>query len=140
MAQTVHAACRVPTPAWLHDGQSKYPVPVRLQLPREAQVGLDALLALPLRAANGQLVPLSELVRVERGVIDKPLFTKDLQACPTSSATSAGAPGRAGAELVDSPLYGLFAIRGKLPLALPGHGDWASTGSASPADPFRQYA
>jgi multidrug efflux pump subunit AcrB len=29
-----------------------------------AQVGLDALLALPMRAANGQLVPLSELVRV----------------------------------------------------------------------------
>ena len=54
-------------------------MPVRLQLPREQQVGLDALLALPLRAANGQLVPLSELVRVERGVIDKPLFTKDLQ-------------------------------------------------------------
>jgi hypothetical protein len=40
--------------AYLHDGHSKYPVPVRLQLPRERQVGLDALLALPMRAANGR--------------------------------------------------------------------------------------
>jgi len=39
---------------------------------------LDKVLALPMRAANGRLVPLSELVRLERGVIDKPLFTKDL--------------------------------------------------------------
>jgi multidrug efflux pump subunit AcrB len=54
-------------------------VPIRLQLPAESQVGLDAILAMPLRAANGQLVPLSELVTVERGIIDKPLFTKDLQ-------------------------------------------------------------
>ena len=54
-------------------------VPVRLQLPLQSQVGLDALLAIPLRAANGQMVPLSELVQVDRGVIDQPLFTKDLQ-------------------------------------------------------------
>jgi multidrug efflux pump subunit AcrB len=64
IAQTVNAALSGSDAAWLHDGQSKYPVPVRLQLPPERQVGLDALLALPLRAGNGQLIPLSELVRV----------------------------------------------------------------------------
>ena len=106
---TVQGALSGTDAAWLHDGQSKYPVPVRLQLPREAQVGLDALLALPLRAANGQLVPLSELVRVERGVIDKPLFTKDLMGV----SYVFGDVGAGGAT-PDSPLYGLFAIRGKL--------------------------
>ena len=79
IAQTVNAALSGAEPAWLHDGQSKYPVPVRLQLPTEQQVGLEALLALPLRSGSGQLVPLSELVRIERGVIDKPRYTKDLQ-------------------------------------------------------------
>jgi multidrug efflux pump subunit AcrB len=49
IAQTVHAALSGGDAAFLHDGQSKYPVPVRLQLPRDAQVGLDALLALPMR-------------------------------------------------------------------------------------------
>jgi multidrug efflux pump subunit AcrB len=139
VAQTVQAALSGADAAWLHDGHSKYPVPVRLQLPRESQVGLDALLALPLRAANGALVPLSELVRVERGVIDKPLFTKDLQGV----SYVFGDVGRRaeGAQIPDSPLYGLFAIRDKLAtVALPGAGDLGEYWIRQPADPFRQYA
>ncbi len=122
--------------AWLHDGQSKYPVPVRLQLPREAQIGLDALLALPLRAANGQVVPLSELVRVERGVIDKPLYTKNLQ----HLSYVFGDVG-AGGQTPDSPLYGLFGIRGKLAEAeLPGTGALGEYWIRQPANPYTQYA
>ena len=135
VAQTVQAALSGADAAWLHDGQSKYPVPVRLQLPREAQVGLAALLALPLRAANGQLVPLGELVRVERGVIDKPLFTKDLQGVSYVFGDMAGK--------LDSPLYGLFAIRPKLAqLAQQGAevGEVGEYWIHQPSDPFREYA
>jgi len=136
VAQTVHGALSGTDAAWLHDGQSKYPVPVRLQLPREAQVGLDALLALPLRAANGALVPLSELVRVERGVIDKPLFTKDLQGVSYVFG-DVGAGGRTP----DSPLYGLFGIRPHLAAAqLPGAGELGEYWIRQPSDPYRQYA
>ena len=103
VAQTVAAALSGTDAAWLHEGQAKYPVALRLQLPREAQVGLDVLLALPLRSASGALVPLGELVRVERGVIDKPLFTKDLPGVSYVFGDMAGP--------LDSPLYGLFAIR-----------------------------
>ncbi|MBL8332910.1 MAG: efflux RND transporter permease subunit, partial [Rubrivivax sp.] len=139
IAQTVQGALSGTDAAWLHDGQSKYPVPVRLQLPREAQVGLDALLALPLRAANGALVPLSELVRVERGLIDKPLFTKDLQGV----SYVFGDVGRRaqGAQIPDSPLYGLFAIRERLAqVALPGFGELGEYWIRQPDDPWRQAA
>src|SRR5690606_24287141 len=68
IAQTVHGALSGMDAAWLHEGAGKYPVAVRLQLPREAQGGLEALLALPMKAADGTMVPLSELVRVEHGV------------------------------------------------------------------------
>ena len=139
VAQTVHAALSGTDAAWLHDGHSKYPVPVRLQLPREAQVGLESVLALPMRAANGQLVPLSELVQVERGVIDKPLFTKDLQGV----SYVFGDVGRRaqGAQVPDSPLYGLFAIRERLPeVALPGAGALGEYWIRQPADPYREYA
>ncbi len=133
IAQTVQGALSGADATWLHDGHSKYPVPLRLQLPRESQVGLDALLALPLRAANGQLVPLSELVRVERGVIDKPLYTKDLQGVSYVYGDMAGG--------TDSPLYGLFAIRGKLAdAALPGTGAVGEYWIRQPGDPYRQYA
>ncbi|MBS0444289.1 MAG: efflux RND transporter permease subunit [Proteobacteria bacterium] len=136
VAQTVNAALSGADAGYLHDGQSKYPVPVRLQLPAEQQVGLDALLALPLRAGNGQLVPLSELVRVERGVIDKPRYTKDLQPLvyvlgDVGERAAAGDARR----LVDSPLYGLFAIRARLAEA--GLGEYWIR---QPSDPFRQYA
>ena len=140
VAQTVNAALSGVDASFLHDGQSKFPVPVRLQLPTEQQVGLDALLALPLRAGNGQLVPLSELVRVERGVIDKPRFTKDLQPVvyvlgDVGERPVAGGGAGAQRKLIDSPLYGLFAIRSQL--AGEGLGEYWIR---QPSDPFRQYA
>jgi multidrug efflux pump subunit AcrB len=140
VAQTVQAALSGADAAWLHDGHSKYPVPVRLQLPREAQVGLDALLALPLRAANGALVPLSELVRVERGVIDKPLFTKDLQGVSYVFG-DVGRRADGQAQIPDSPLYGLFAIRASCRRwRCPACGELGEYWIRQPADPFRQYA
>jgi len=134
IAQTVSSALSGADAAYLHDGQSKYPVPVRIQLPLESQVGLDAILALPLRAANGQLVPLSELVQVERGIIDKPLFTKDLVGVSYVFGDMAGK--------LDSPLYGLFAIRNTLAEAAKSKSD-AAIGEywiRQPTDTYRQYA
>jgi multidrug efflux pump subunit AcrB len=136
IAMTVQGALSGIDAAWLHDGRSKYPVPVRLQLPRAEQVGLDALLALPLRAANGQLVPLSELVRVERGVIDKPLYTKNLLGVSYVFADVAS-----GGATPDSPLYGLFGLRGGLQQsALPNTGTLGEYWISQPSDPYRAYA
>jgi multidrug efflux pump subunit AcrB len=133
IAQTVHAALSGADAAWLHDGHAKFAVPVRLQLPRESQVGLDALLALPLKAANGAMVPLSELVTVERGVIDQPRFTKNLLPVTYVMGDMAGA--------LDSPLYGLFDIRSNMQdTALPNTGELAEYWISQPTDPYRQYA
>jgi multidrug efflux pump subunit AcrB len=140
VAQTVSSALSGEDAAYLHDGISKYPVPVRIQLPLESQVGLDAILALPMRAAAtagasgpGKLVPLSELVQVEHGIIDKPLYTKDLKGVSYVFGDMAGK--------LDSPLYGLFGIRSTLQ-AQPGYqadalGEyWIQ----QPSDTYRQYA
>ncbi len=133
IAQTVYTALSGTDAAYLHDGNTKYAVPVRLQLPREQQVGLNALLALPLRAANGTMVPLSELVTVERGVIDQPRFSKDLLPVTYVMGDMAG-------EL-DSPLYGLFDIRSRMDTAtLPNTGEVAEYWIRQPKDPYRQYA
>ncbi|MDP2264803.1 MAG: efflux RND transporter permease subunit [Hydrogenophaga sp.] len=133
IAQTVHAALSGADAAWLHDGHAKFAVPVRLQLPREAQVGLDALLALPMKAANGAMVPLSELVTVERGVIDQPRFTKNLLPVTYVMGDMAGK--------LDSPLYGLFDIRSRMnAAALPNSGELGEYWISQPQDPYRQYA
>jgi hypothetical protein len=44
VAQTVQSALMGADAAYLHDRQSKYPVPIRIQLPLERQIGLEALL------------------------------------------------------------------------------------------------
>jgi len=144
VAQTVQSALMGADAAYLHDRQSKYPVPIRIQLPLERQIGLEALLSLPMRSASGALVPLSELVVVEQGVTDKMLFTKDL--LPVSYVMGdvgerplAGAEGAAG--FIDSPLYGLFGIRSRLAeAALPGSGAVDEYWIRQPSDPFRSYA
>ena len=136
IAETVAGALSGLDATHLHDGASQHAVPVRLQLPREAQAGLDALLALPMRTAAGGLVPLSELVRVERGVIDKPLFTKN-----GLGVSYVMADVGAGGDTPDSPLYGLFGIRNQLQAAaLPGTGTLGEYWISAPKNPYDAYA
>ena len=133
IAQTVYAALSGSDAAYLHDGHAKFAVPVRLQLPLDQQVGLDGLLALPLKAANGAMVPLSELVTVERGVIDQPKYTKNLLPVTYVLGDMAGQ--------LDSPLYGLAEIRSRLgEAALPNTGELGEYWINQPKDPYREYA
>ena len=133
IAQTVQGALQGADATYLHDGNSKLPVPVRLQLPLQSQTGLKDVLAMPMRAANGQMVPLSELVEVKTGVIQKPLFTKDLLPLSYVMGDMAGSQ--------DSPLYGLFGIRSHMKeAALPGQGGLGEYWIQQPSDTYREYA
>ena len=133
IAQTVQGALQGADATYLHDGSSKLPVPVRLQLPLQSQMGLKDVLAMPMRAANGQMVPLSELVEVKTGVIQKPLFTKDLLPVSYVMGDMAGSQ--------DSPLYGLFGIRSHIKeAALPGQGELGEYWIQQPSDTYREYA
>ncbi|MBS0225441.1 MAG: efflux RND transporter permease subunit [Proteobacteria bacterium] len=87
---------------YVHDGVSKYPRPVRLRLPVQDQATSSALLALKVRGGQGQLVPLSELVRVERVHWDGAIHHKDGLPVAYVTADEAGK--------LDSPLYGMFAL------------------------------
>ena len=62
---------------YLHDG-SKYPAPILLQLSAEEQGDLQTILGLSLRGGKGQLVPLSELLKLEMLDNEQPVFHKDL--------------------------------------------------------------
>ncbi len=91
---------------YVHDGASKYPRPVRLRLPAQDQAALASLLALKVRGGQGQLVPLSELVRVEKATWDGAIHHKDGLPVVYVTADEAGK--------LDSPLYGMFGIVGQL--------------------------
>jgi multidrug efflux pump subunit AcrB len=117
----------------LHDGHSKYEVPVRLTLPAERQGELAEFLKLTLRAPDGSLVPMSELVRVVRNDRERPVHHKDLLPVVYVVADQAGA--------TDSPLYGMFAARGKVAgRALEDGGTLGEYFIRQPSDPYRQYS
>jgi multidrug efflux pump subunit AcrB len=85
---------------------AKYEIPVRVTLAPEKQGSLDALLKLTVRARDGRMVPVSELVEVREALREKAIYRKDL--LPVVYVT-----GDMGGKL-DSPLYGMFDIRSKV--------------------------
>ena len=117
----------------LHDGQSKYEVPVRIALAPERQGELAELLKLAVRTPSGTLVPLSELVTPLATGRDRAIYHKDLLPVVYVVADQAGR--------VDSPLYGMFAARGKLAgAALEDGGVLGEYFIRQPSDPYREYA
>ena len=117
---------------YLHDG-SKYPAPVWVQLPPERQGDLEALLQLPVRSASGRLVPLRELVDLSDTLREQPVYHKDLLPVNYVYGDMAGK--------VDSPLYGMFAMRSALAdIKLPGGGKVEEFFIAQPRDVLRGYS
>jgi multidrug efflux pump subunit AcrB len=92
--------------SFLHDGRSRHAVPIRLRLPAGDQASRDQLLALKVRAANGHLVALSELVEIRELPWENMRHHKDLMPVAYVTGDEAGA--------LDSPLYGMFSVVTKL--------------------------
>ncbi|WP_153111604.1 efflux RND transporter permease subunit [Propionivibrio limicola] len=133
IAQTLYAAGQGSDAAFLHDEQSKYAVPVRLQLPSAKLSDVRTLLKLPVKTADGRTVPLADLVDVVSGERDRVFFHKDLMPVTYVLGDMAGD--------LDSPLYGMFAIRAKLnDLILKEGGRLGQTFIRQPADAWSGYA
>ena len=117
----------------IHDGQSKYEVPVRVALPPERQGELSEFLKLAVRTPAGDLVPLSEIVTPFRNERDRPIHHKDLLPVVYVVGDQAGR--------VDSPLYGMFAARAKIAgQPLEDGGRLGEYFIRPPSDPYREYA
>jgi multidrug efflux pump subunit AcrB len=129
---TLRAGLAGEATAYVHDA-SKYPAAAILQLPSERQGELDVLLQLAVRGAAGQLVPIRELVTVSDSEREQPIYHKDLLPVNFVVADIAGS--------VDSPLYGMFAMRGALrDVAAPDGGRLGETFIRQPGDAYRGYA
>lgn len=102
ITDTVAAALSGADMAYVHDAQAQYPVPVRVVLPADQRINMNALHDLRVRSANGNLVPLAEVTQIQRTSRDQTIHRKDLQ--PVVYVTGDVAGG------TDSPLYGLASI------------------------------
>jgi multidrug efflux pump subunit AcrB len=116
--------------SYAHTEQAKYPVPLRLEYPIASKSDLGPALALRVRSSTGGLVPLADLVDVQRSTRERAIYHKDLLPVTFVTGDVAGA--------LDSPLYGMFEL-----FAQVGDKSFADIGNvhqyliAEPDDPYR---
>jgi multidrug efflux pump subunit AcrB len=102
VAADLNTALRGEDVSYLHSESAKYPIPLRLELPTADQASAASVLALKTRGQGGQLVPLSEIVDVEKTQRENAIYHKDLLPVVFVFGDMAGK--------LDSPLYGMFEI------------------------------
>jgi multidrug efflux pump subunit AcrB len=91
---------------FLHGDHVKYAIPVRLEFSTADKADIDAVLDLKIRSKSGQLIPMSEVVSVEGSRRENVIHHKDLLPVVYLVGDMVGN--------LDSPLYGMFEISGKL--------------------------
>ena len=119
ISQTLRIAVGGESVDLLHTPSEREDVNLVLQLPRSMRATTDALLALRVRAGDANalpeplaagaqppLVPLRELVRVDRRTIDKAIYHKNLLPVTYVIGDVAG--------VVESPVYAIFGMNRKL--------------------------
>jgi multidrug efflux pump subunit AcrB len=91
------------SPAGLyHAPEDREDVPIVLRLPEAERSGVQGLSQIRLAGANGQLVPVSELVRIEHGQTDPNIYHKNLMPVVYVTADVAGQ--------VESPVYAILKL------------------------------
>jgi len=117
----------------IHDVDAKYAPLLRIGLPVERRGSIDEVLKLKVRGRDGVLVSISEVVQVIQVQRDYPIYHKDFLPVVYVTGDMAG-------EL-DSPLYGMFDINGKVSGAeLEQGGKLESYFFKQPSDPYAGYA
>ena len=103
---TLHAALDGEDTSYVHTLDVKYPLPIRLEFSVADKANAQNLLALHVRSKNGGVVPLADIVTLIDTTYDQSIYHKDMLPVVYVTADMAGD--------LNSPLYGMFDMRGKI--------------------------
>src|SRR5690606_25425796 len=106
IAQTLQAALSGYDATFIRAGRERYPIAVRLELPVAQKADLIQVLTLEVPAADGTLVPLSEVATIRETAWEGAIHHKDLLPVTYVMGDMAGD--------LDSPLYGMFDLVGQI--------------------------
>ncbi len=104
--QTLQLALRGMEVGLLHQPQEKEDVSIILRLPLSARAGVSRLTAIKIPAANGRLVPLSDLITVQRTNLDRSIYHKNLMPVVYVIGDVAG--------VKESPVYAILEMNKKI--------------------------
>jgi len=124
----VATAMRGEDASYLHDDDSRRPVPIRLELDEAVKADPNAIARLRVRNAAGKLVPLSEVTHIQQTTRERAIYHKDLLPMVMVTGDLSGR--------LDSPLYGMAEIAGALPDAGSPDGGIAQYLVRQPLDPY----
>ena len=126
--QSISQAITAATSGWdvsyLHSEQQKYALPIRLRLGQQSRDQLEQLLVLKIRNQSGDMIALGEVVKLEKESIEQTIYHKNQRPVMFVTADMAGP--------LDSPLYGLFDIAGRIQVQQP---NWQQKYIAQPSTP-----
>ncbi|CDH46450.1 efflux RND transporter permease subunit [Candidatus Contendibacter odensensis] len=128
VAADLNTALRGEDVSYLHSASAKYPIPLRLELPTADKAAIAEVLSLKTRSQSGSLVPLSEIVDVEKTQRENAIYHKDLLPVVFVFGDMAGP--------LDSPLYGMFEIFAVLRDQLIGGGTLEQSFIRQPDNPY----
>ena len=103
---TLAAAFNGEDASYLHALDVKYPLPIRLEFSTADKASIQSLLALKVRGANNKMISLSDIVTLFKSHNEQSIYHKDMLPVVFVNADMAGK--------LDSPLYGMFDIFGKI--------------------------
>jgi multidrug efflux pump subunit AcrB len=116
--------------SYLHAGNMKYPLPIRLEFSPGDKAQIDNLLALKVRGKDDVLIPVADVVRLVETRRDHAIYHKDLLPMTFVTGDMAGD--------LDSPLYAMFDIYADLKQAPLANGAVIEqTLINPPANPYR---
>jgi multidrug efflux pump subunit AcrB len=102
IARSIQSASAGYTAGLMHVDSSKEDVPVVIRLNRADRSSLDRLLTLRVAGADSKQIPLSDLVHLEKNLIDKSIYHKNLMPVTYVTADLAGT--------IESPVYAVLQI------------------------------
>jgi len=106
VAKTMMAASSGLTVGLMHTEEAKEDVPILVRLDRATRSDLERLRSLKVMGRGGNLVPLSEIVQVERTTSEKNIYHKNLMPVTYVTADVAG--------VMESPVYAILALGPKI--------------------------
>ncbi len=102
IAQTLSTAAAGMSAGLLHVDAAKEDIPVTVRLDRATRSDVERLKSLRVAGRTGALVPLAELVQVEKGVVDRSIYHKNLMPVTYVTADIAG--------VMESPVYAILQL------------------------------
>jgi multidrug efflux pump subunit AcrB len=106
IARTLGVASAGGVAGLLHDDTAKEDVPVTVRLDRPTRSDVERLKSLRVMGRGGNLVPLGELVRIERKVVEASIYHKNLMPVTYVTADVAG--------IMESPVYAILDLGPKI--------------------------